>query len=233
MFNFNFDISAFLGSSNSKNSFMNSFNFSDYASIKNGSYGKLVKSYYNVNNEDKKSSSKADSTSKTKKEDKTETSGLSMVKKESDGLKNAVDTLGSDDTYKATAGSVNMQKIATAVKDFADKYNDVLSQSAKVNSKDISSNIRSMKSLTDTMSKGLAKIGINVGSDGKLSVNEDTVKNADISTIKSYFKNSYSYGSQIADMSNNISKAAVLGSSTYSDNGTLNSNISGLFDGFI
>ena len=39
-----FNISSFFN--NSKPSFMSSFNFSDYASIKNGSYKKLVKAHY-------------------------------------------------------------------------------------------------------------------------------------------------------------------------------------------
>ena len=42
---YNFDISSFFNNSTSANAF-GSFNFGDYASIKNGSYGKLLKSYY-------------------------------------------------------------------------------------------------------------------------------------------------------------------------------------------
>lgn len=79
-----FDISAFFG--NTKTNHMNSFNFSDYSAIKNGSYGKLLKSYY--------ASVKKDSTvSKNDKETNknplinTDSTGLSKMKKEADGLK--------------------------------------------------------------------------------------------------------------------------------------------------
>ena len=42
-----FDITSMLGSSGSNsNNAASSFDFTNYAAIKNGSYGKLVKSYY-------------------------------------------------------------------------------------------------------------------------------------------------------------------------------------------
>ena len=57
---FNFNISSMFGGFGSNNS-LGSFNFSDYASIKNGSYGKLMKSYY----AEQKKSTRAEKTDKS------------------------------------------------------------------------------------------------------------------------------------------------------------------------
>ena len=81
MKNLNFDFSAFFGS-NSNDGF-GSFNLKDYASIKNGSYMKLAKSYYSEKKEsssDKKTTDKVKD--KTKKETLADTTGLSKMKKE-------------------------------------------------------------------------------------------------------------------------------------------------------
>ena len=79
MKNLNFDFSAFFGS-NSNDGF-GSFNLKDYASIKNGSYMKLAKSYYSEKKEsssDKKTTDKVKD--KTKKETLADTTGLSKMK---------------------------------------------------------------------------------------------------------------------------------------------------------
>ncbi|MBR1451632.1 MAG: hypothetical protein IJ591_07940, partial [Lachnospiraceae bacterium] len=66
-----FDITSMLGNSNTNsNNSLGSFSFTDYAAIKNGSYGKLVKSYYSgtdkANYEAKAASAKSSDSAKTK-----------------------------------------------------------------------------------------------------------------------------------------------------------------------
>ena len=109
------------------------------------------------------------------------------MKKESDGLKSAVEAFNKDDLWKQTNGEYDMEKITGAVKSFVNEYNDVINQSSKVNSKEISQTMRYMSSMTNTMSKALSKIGVEVGVDGKLSINEDTLKKANVTSIKSMF----------------------------------------------
>ena len=227
-----FDISGMLGNaSNSSNSLYN-INLADYASIKNGSYGKLTKSYY----AEKKSDSSSQSSSSSKTElyneqlaaaDKT---GLTKLKQEADGLKTAAEEVGKAELYKAADGSADMDKIASAVKKYASEYNDVLKQYANVSSTSVDSSINNLKSMTSTMSKALDKIGVSVGADGKLSVDEDKLKSADVNTVKSLFSGQGSYGQQIEQKANDISKATILGSSIYGSDGSLNSSLSGLFN---
>ena len=232
---FNFNISSMFGGFGSNNS-LGSFNFSDYASIKNGSYGKLMKSYY----AEQKKSTRAEKTDKDtsskinrKKEAAIDKTGLTQMKKEADGLKTAAEALNEDALWKQTDGKYDMDKIVSAVKTFANEYNDTLNQAAKVNSKDIAQDVRYMNSMTNTMSKALSKIGVTVGTDGKLSVNEDELKKANVTSIKSLFAGSVSYGYQISDRASEIARDTVMSSSVYSSNGALSSSLSNMFNKWI
>lgn len=231
MRNFNFNISSLFSNLGNGNAF-GSFNLSDYASIKNGSYGKLMKSYYS---EQKKTTGtdKATTTKPTKKDTAVDKSGLTQMKKEADSLKSAAEALNKEDIWKQTDGKYDMEKIAGAVKSFADAYNDTLSQASKVNSKDIAQDVRYMNSMSSTMSKALSKIGVTVGTDGKLSVDEEELKKANGSSIKSLFSGAVSYGSQIADKASEISKDALMNSSIYGSNGTASSALDGMFNKWI
>ena len=228
---FNFNISSLFSNLGSGNAF-GSFNFSDYASIKNGSYGKLVKSYYA---EQKKTpgSDKATTTKPTKKEETVDKTGLSQMKKEAEGLKSAAEALNKEDLWKQTDGKYDMDKIVSAVKTFASEYNDTITQASKVNSKDVAQDVRYMSSMTSTMSKALSNIGISVDLTGKMSVNEETLKNAKMNDVKSLFSGAASYGKQIEKDAIGISSAVVMGSSIYNSSGIATSALSGMFDGNI
>ena len=210
---------------------MGSFNFGEYASLKNGSYRKLIKANYA---EQKKSSEVTKEQTKPNKNvintiaasDKT---GLAKIKTEADSLKDASKALKSDELWKKNNGSYDMGKIADAVKNFANEYNDVVSQSAKVSSKDVSMQTGFMTNLTKTMSGALSKIGISVGEDGKMSVDENELKKSNVKDISSMFSGKYSFASQIEDKAGAISSAASRGAGTYSANGTWSSTMPGTF----
>lgn len=223
------DISKFFG--NVQTTGMSAFNFSDYASIKNGSYKKLVKSYYN---QAKDTTSKKDTTTVDKyKKDTTDKTGLAQMKTEADALKKSAKEFTSDELWKKTNGSYDMDKIAKAVKGFAENYNDTIEQAGKVSTKDVSQQTGFMSSLTKTMSNALSKVGVTVGADGKLSVDEEALKKADEKNVKSLFSGSTSYASQIEQKAGAISSAALRNSSIYSSNGTLSSAIAGTFEGWM
>ena len=230
MARFNFDISSLFGGFNSNSTF-GSFNFSDYASIKNGSYRKLMKSYYAEQKAPAKE--KTPSVNNKSKEQTADKTGLTQMKKEADGLKSAADALNNDDLWKQTDGKYDIDKITSAVKTFVNEYNDTLTQASKVNSKEIAQDVRYMNSMTNTMSKALSKIGVTVGTDGKLSVNEDELKKANVTSIKSLFTGAVSYGSQTADRASEISRDAVMNSSIYGINGTSSSSMSNMFNKWI
>ena len=223
-----------IGSNSPSGGFFSSFNFSDYASIKNGSYMKLTKSYYAKNKEEtSKTTDKTEDKKKGTKIDTKDTTGLSKMKKESDALATSVKALNNDDLWAFKDGKYDMDKIADAVKTFVTEYNDTVAQSSKVNNSDVSKQVSNMQSMTNVMSKTLSKIGITAGADGKLTLNEDTLKGANVKDIKSLFDGSQSYASQIQKYANDAAKAAVNGASIYSANGTLTSSLQGMFNNWV
>lgn len=234
-----FDITSMLGNSNSNSSSGGSFgiNLADYAALKNGSYGKLVKSYYSGSarsiDEQKASTSKSSSTTKKNTEAEVDNTGLTQIKKEADQLKTSAEALGKDDLWKKTDGKIDTDKMVSAVKSFADNYNKVIDQASKVSSKEVSQDVKFMTSMTDTFSKVLAKTGINVGTDGKLSVDEEALKKADTATVKSLFNGNGTYGSQIADKANSIYRDADMSSTIYGSNATTTSALSSVYNQFI
>ncbi len=237
-----FDISSMLGSSGSGSNNQNSigsFNFSDYAAIKNGSYGKLVKSYYSgtakAADEQKAEAAKASRSASTKSKaaEDTDRTGLTQIKKDADKLNEAAAALGKDDLWKKTEGKADTDKIVSAVKDFANSYNKVIDQASKVSSKEVSSDVKFMTGMTDTFSKVLGQAGITVGDDGKLSVDEDKLKKADTATLKSLFNGQGTYGSQIGDKANAINRDADMSSSIYGSNAATTSALSSLYNQFI
>ena len=235
--NTNTDLSPLFATSKT-DSIFDSIDLGTYDSIKNGSYNKLLKNYYaekkKIESEqvDKtsKEDKKTDTTKKTDTSKDTDKTGLSTLKKDADTLKKSVDKLASDDLWKQTAGVTDKDKIVSAVKDFAENYNDVLSQASKVNNKDVSLDVGYMKDMTKTFSKVLDKVGINVGTDGKLSVDEDKLKNADDATLKNLFNGATTYGAQIADKANNISNDVIRNNSLYGNGGLITDSVAGLFD---
>ncbi len=229
---FNFDVTSLFGglNANNNNNLFGGINLSDYSLIKRGGYKKLMKSYYD---EQSGKTTHKNNVTTNKKEQAVDKTGLTQMKKESDGLKSAVEAFNKDDLWKQTNGEYDMEKITGAVKSFVNEYNDVINQSSKVNSKEISQTMRYMSSMTNTMSKALSKIGVEVGVDGKLSINEDTLKKANVTSIKSMFAGAGSYGAQIEAKASEVSRATIMNSSMYSSNTTLSSGLNGMYDKWI
>ena len=234
-----FDITSMLGGSNNNQnsgSSIGGFDFANYAAIKNGSYGKLVKSYYagtNKSVEEEKISSLNARTNASKtqalKEDADKTEAT-RIKKDADQLRTSVEALDNDDLWKKTDGKLDMTKVTSAVKSFADNYNKVIDQASKVSSKEVSQDVTFMTQMTINFGKVLGRVGINIGEDGKLSVDEDKLKKADEATLKSLFDGNGTYGSQIADKANNIIRDADLSSAIYSSDATTSSALSSLYN---
>lgn len=232
MKNYNYNVSSLFGGMQN-DSLFGSVNFTDYASIKNGSYGKLLKAYYAEEKESQKVSSEGTKTDSSKKTKATDTTGLSQLKSDADSLKKAAEALGEDKLWEKKDGEYDLEKITGAVKSFVSEYNNTLTQAGKVNSKDASRDASNMSSLSGVMLKTLSRAGISVRVDGMLSVSDDSLKKADMGNLKSLFTGKVSYGSQVADKAGAISKDAVMGSSLYESNGALSSSIASLFDQWI
>lgn len=220
-YNTNADYSLLLNGSASEAS-GSSFSLSDYASIKNGSYKKLLKTYYA-----KQDAEKAAGTKDTSQR-------LTMMKSSADSLKKAADVLKTDSLWEkkkitkkdektgaeTEVEAYDWEAITKAVKSFVEAYNDVVDESGKSNTKDVLRNAAWMTNITSKTENLLAKIGIQIGKGNKLELDEDAIKKSDINVLKTLFQGHNSFANQISYKADRIGNAASRAGSGYTSNGT-------------
>ena len=188
------------------------FSLSDYAAIKNGSYGKLLKAYYA-----KQDAEKAASGGETVQK-------ATMMKTGADALKKSADALNNSELWEKN----DFDAITKAVKSFVEDYNDVIKQAGDSNSKDVLRNAVWLTGMTEANENILSKIGITVGKGNEIELDEEALKKADIQTLKSVFTGYNSFADKVSMKANSISNAAARTSGTYRKNGTYNNALSEL-----
>ncbi len=202
---------------------------SDYASIKNGSYGKLMKAYYAKDGASKELSSVVDS-KKTKSAAADDASTLTEIRKSAQKLSETAGSLADTDFE-------DQDKSLKAVKSFVDDYNNMINEGLKADTSSISKKIVSMDNLSLSNEKNLSNVGITLKDDGTLSLDEEAFKKADSASLKSLFGGAGSYGysvSQQAELIDYQANYEGIKASTYQRTGSFNTaNISGsMFDTF-
>ena len=227
-----------LGSSKSTGSGLFGINLSEYASIRSGSYGKLMRSYFSMDST--KGTSKSDDSTKNTIEDlatttstsKDSTKTLAAIESDAKELTDSAKALYTRSNNKVftkdSGGSYDTDKIYKAVKRFADDYNSMLDTAGKSSTNRISRSVSSLKNETSYNEKPLKEIGITVDEKtGKLSVDETTFKSADTEKIKNLFNGTGSYAYSVATkaaMTESYAKSEAAKSNTYTKNGTYNYN---------
>lgn len=223
-------------------SVMGSNFLSDYASIKNGSYGKLMKAYYGETGKStakaftKSAASKRSEKVKTSEKNKTYT----KVQTASDALKESADALLSKDLYKkkdittkdengheTTVNGYDTEAVYKAVSGFVNSYNSVVNSMDGTNNDTLDRRVDYMAGQTRRNSKNLQAVGISVNDNGTLSLNKDTFMKADMGKIKSLFGENGSYGYQVSAQASLISYAADHAAnkgSSYTTTGAYTSN---------
>ena len=213
--------SSMMGTSGTDN---NAFSLSDYMSIKNGSYGKLLKAYYK-----KQDAGTAESAEEEKKQ-------LSLLKTKADNLKNSMLDLMDEDLFEKKTIKTKDEKtgeetekvdydwdaITKAVNSFADSYNAIISATGESDNKKVLRNATWLTQMTEANSKLLAKVGITIGEDNKLKVDADVLKKANVNTLKVLFQGAGSYADKVVQKAAQIGNAAVqgisAGGSSYTNN---------------
>lgn len=213
---------------------------SDYYSIRNGSYKKLLTSYYNKLNaaDDKTNSNKTSASTNISIDSNAKLSQISSVSSKLQESSTNLLAKGSTSLFKTSEvkdenGNVtkeyDMDKIYKGVKEFVDNYNSVLSKAStsKVNS--ISKAVANMASSGKVNSNLLKSVGITVNDNNTLSVDEKKLKEADVSTLKILFNTSGSYGYYIGTKASEINATAKFEASktnTYTRTGSYSSYVS-------
>lgn len=227
-----------LGSSKSTGSGMFGINLSEYASIRSGSYGKLMRSYFSMDST--KNTSKSDDSTKNTIEDlatttstsKDSTKTLAAIESDAKELTDSAKALYTRSNNKVftkdSGGGYDTDKIYKAVKRFADDYNSLMDTAGKSSTNRIFRSAGSIKNETSYNEKALKEIGITVDEKtGKLSVDETTFKSADAEKIKNLFNGTGSYAYSVATkaaMTESYAKSEAAKSNTYTKNGTYNYN---------
>lgn len=212
---------------------------SDYASLKNGSYGKLMKAYYKQLDAEKASS--GDTQQK-----------LTLMRSGADALKKSADALNDpslwekkkfkikdEETGEETeAEDYDWDAITKSVKSVIGNYNSLVEHLGSSDTKIILRNAAWMTNITDKAKNLLSKAGITIGKGNKLELDEDALKAADVTTLKSLFTGYGSFADKIAQKADNISREAANAASrakgaTYTRNGAYSDTLSKLFSGTV
>lgn len=200
----------------------------DYASIKNGSYKKLLRAYYAKADGTDVSASASTSADSSKTIARIQSSAMDLVNssdvltaKGSKSLFKEKDITTTDsEGNKTTEKGYDMDAIYKAVSNFVSAYNTMVDEGAKAESTSILKTTLSMTRLSKSNMNLLKQIGITVGSNNKLSVDEETFKEADINKIRTLFNGSNSYAANVSAKASKIKGAAILEAlkaNTYTD----------------
>ena len=169
----------------------------DYASIKNGSYGKMMKSYYAKVNEEESTSS--GSNSKTKN---TDAASASAARKfyESATAMSSLDY--SED---------NIDELYDKVSEYVKNYNALMTTASKSENASVKAQADALNDYTYQNYKLFARLGITMNSDRTLSIDEDTFKKVNektgatnIPTLKTLFQGVNSFADKSADRASKI-----------------------------
>lgn len=201
---------SMFGSNNSTNLYSL---FSERASIKNGTYKRLLKSYFGTVGGDSDGTTSARKnrgsdiidkllkekmyptvSKETKEANSNLTSGLNS-------LQSSVSALQKSSTYEDTEnGSTAADKVVSAVKSYVTNYNDVVTASKSSTLTNKTAYVANMMSATSKYANELSEIGVSLKQDGTLQLDETKLKSADISKVQKLFSsdNIQSYGSTIA-----------------------------------
>lgn len=182
----------------------------DMSLIKSGAYKKLLNSYYATVKENDAKEGKGTTTAKASAA-KDSAGSLQTVSSDASKLVDALNGLGSRSLYKnKTDESGNKilgekgeavydtEKINSAVKKFVESYNSFVESSGKLNSTSILGKTLDVIKSTKKNEGLLADIGITIGDDNKLKLDETKLGKAKMTTVNSLFVGSGSYGSLVS-----------------------------------
>lgn len=235
---------------------------SDYNAIKNGSYGKLLKSYYGSVSSSASSSSTSSKKSGYSVEEliaerhnpstsEDVTKANATLSSAVTNLKSSLSSLQNDKTYEDdTTGAQTdaRSKVSSALSSYVSSFNDALESSKKSTNSAVSSNLAQIMKQNSENADSLKAIGITVNNDGSLYLDMNKLKTVDISDVKNLFstEDALGYGASVksrlerasyytSTSSANTSSTddATTANSTTSSSKDLKSSISNILDGTV
>ena len=229
--------SSLSSSSTSSTSSTGSSILADYASIRSGSYHKLLKAY-NSKEDNSTLSSIVDSSTETSQDS---TKKLTLIENAGESLEESADALitqGTKNVFKqvtqqaedgTTTTGYKTEEIYKKVNAFVEDYNTLIEVTEDSNTASVARASAQMINLTNANEKLLEDIGITIESDDTLSIDKDTFMKADMSKVKSLFNGTGSYGYNVgvkASMIDYYAQREATKANTYSSTGSYNYNYS-------
>ena len=179
----------------------------DYAAIKNGSYGKMMKSYYaKLEKQEAEESGETDKKKAGKVKDSASASAAASLYKSA----SALTSLNYDDRSEK-----NIDKITDSVSSFIKDYNSLMKSADKSENATVQKQAESLYNSYYTNYKLFAKVGITMNSDRTLSLDEDSMKTAlkdtehgNGATVKTLFGGIGSFADKAVNKASQIYRAA-------------------------
>ena len=200
--------SSWFNTSSSNN--QSSYSLSDYASIKNGSYRKLSNYYYGklqsrsaIESQKQEFAKKKIEYNSTLNSAAALSSSLFKLSNDRDVLRNKIIT---KDTEGIEKEDYDRQKIASLVKGFTESYNSMVKNGGDSNNNTVVRNTYNMVNQTAVYEGALNRVGITINSDNTLSVDEDTLNNADVISLRTLFGGNHSYATLVQNKADNIER---------------------------
>lgn len=180
----------------------------EYNSIRSGSYGKLLSAYY------KKMGSGDSATEAIQKENE----NRQLVGSNASSLKSAAKTLS-----KMNFAEASEEDSLNAIKSFVSSYNSVIDTADDVNNKKILQNAVWMTNITKKSAGLLNELGISLGKDNKLTLDEAKWADAHVSTKTALFNGRQGFAEKMiykaSQMTNSSAEKASFTASAYKENG--------------
>lgn len=191
---------------------------SDYTSIKNGSYGKLMKAYFKETSS--KDATVASSAGKNTAKS-TDAAKYGSVRKSAEALNTSAEAVANQKLYaekeiktkdenglETVTKGYDTDAIYKAVNSFVNDYNSVVGATADLTDKTLGNRMTYLNQLTMNKQKDLAELGISIESDGTLKLDKDTFMKADMSKAKRLFATDGGYGDRMSSQAALIKSAA-------------------------
>ena len=191
------------------------FSLGEYGLIRNGAYKKLIKSYYNDSSNSKVSGLLS---AEQKNANKIAANNYMSIKNEANNLNKSLNDITSkaDELFvtKEENGKnvFDSEKALDAVKKFVNDYNTLIDSVSESDDNTILRNGVWMTGEISAYSKALGDVGISIGADNKLSVDETAFAKSEVSDLKTLFSNnSYSFAGSISAKASTIASQSTLG----------------------
>ncbi|MBP1577684.1 MAG: hypothetical protein J6C75_04295 [Oscillospiraceae bacterium] len=191
-----------------------SSSFTTLEFMKSGAYSKLINKYYSQMNA---------------KDTSAQALAVDNARKSAVELNSAANSISRTSLYK-TDSADNRKKILDAAKQFVSAYNQSMTDVAEVDDVKMLQKGVSVVSMTAAVSGSLGRVGITIGEDNKLTIDEKKFSEASMGQLEAVFSGNNSYTNRIAQkavmIANNASVSGYTANGSYnytaSTNGILN-----------